>query len=101
MKVVNPNNTSHTLYIIPRTYTYASLTLELYNEETKVSELVDNEFSINDGILSIGFNFDFIEGQKFQIKISEESNIVYRGKLIATDQNTQNFKASNELYYYE
>ena len=38
---------------------------------------------------------------KFQIKITEESEVLYRGKLLVTTQATQTFKASNELYYYE
>lgn len=101
MKVVNPANTSHEIVIIPRQYTYTDLVLELYNEETQLSEIVTNTFSTEDGLLTVGFDYDFIDGQKFQIKITEESEVLYRGKLIATTQSTQTFKASNELYYYE
>ena len=101
MKVVNPNNTSHEIIIIPRQYTYTDLVLELYNEETQESETVTNTFQTVDGLLTIGFDYDFIDGQKFQIKITEDSDVLYRGKLFVTTQNTQTFKASNNLYYYE
>ena len=101
MKVVNPIDSSHQIVIIPRQYTYTILVLELYNEETQVKEIVTNTFSTLDGLLTINFDYNFIDGQKFQIKITEDSEVLYRGKLIVTTQNTQTFKASNELYYYE
>ena len=101
MKIVNPNNTSHLIVIIPRDYNYTTLVLNLYNEETQVNEIVDNEFMTVNGLLSIGFDYDFIEGQKFQIKITDNEVVIYRGKLIATSQDPQTFKASKDLYYYE
>lgn len=101
MKVVNPIDSSHQIVIIPRQYTYTILVLELYNEETQVKEIVANTFSTLDGLLTIGFDYNFIDGQKFQIKITEDSEVLYRGKLIVTTQNTQTFKASKDLYYYE
>lgn len=101
MKLVNPIDTSHLIAIIPRQYSYTDLVLELYNEETQVSEIVDNTFSTLDGLLTIAFDYDFIDGQKFQIKITEDTEVIYRGKMFVTTQSPQTFKASNELYYYE
>lgn len=101
MKVVNPNNTSHEIIIIPRHYLYDTLVLSLYNEETQVISTVANTHSTTDGLLYVSFDFYFIYGQKFQIKITEGADVLYRGKLFVTTQSAQTFKASNELYYYE
>lgn len=101
MNLVNPNDTSHLIVIIPRRYTYNDLSLELYNEETQVSETIIFTFTVINGFINIYFDYDFIDGQKFQIKITEENEVVYRGKLMVTSQNAQSFKASNELFYYE
>jgi len=101
MKVVNPNNTSHEIIIIPRQYSYSVLELSLYNEETQVTNIITNTHVTVDGLLYIFFDYDFIDGQKFQVKISEGSEVLYRGKLMVTSQNAQSFKASNELFYYE
>lgn len=101
MNVVKPINTAHQLKVIPRFYPMGLLIFSLYNEETKINEVIENLYIIENGYLILSFNYTFIEGQKFQIEIKENENVVYRGKLMATSQNTQNYKASNELYYYE
>ena len=95
MKVVNPANTNHTIIIIPRYYSYGSIVVS-FNNETITSTHV-----LNDGLLSVNFNYDFVEGDKFKIKIKDSGEVLYNGMLIATSQDPQTFKASKDLYYYE
>jgi len=99
MKVVNPNDSEHTLVLIPRYYPAGAITMSLFNETTQVSEDVDNTYVITDGNLFLTFEYTFTENQKFQIKL-EETEIVYRNKLISTSQNPQEYKLTNNLYYY-
>lgn len=101
MNIVNPTDTTHNLIVIPRYGSPTAIVFNLYNEETQVSEVVANTFSYLDGYLTVSFDYDFIDGQKFQIKLVDTSVVVYRGKLMATTQTPQTFKAANELYYYE
>ena len=96
MNVVNPNNTNHNLKIIPRFYPSGDLVFELDNDQ-----IIDNTYYFDGGYIYLTFELDILEGQKFQIKITENNEVVYRGKLIATSQDTQTFKASKDLYYYE
>ena len=42
-----------------------------------------------------------VNNERFKIKILEENKVIYRGKLIATTEETQNFLADNNEYYYE
>jgi len=100
MKVVNPNDTEHTLVLIPRYYPADAITMSLFNETTQTSENVDNSYTITDGNLFLTFEYTFTENQKFQIKLDEDAEIVYRGKLIATSQDPQDYKLTNNLYYY-
>lgn len=100
MNVVNPNNTTHNLKIIPRANNIGILIFELINEQTKEVFLPIFTALFEDGYLTLTFDFIFVENQKFQIKIFNDI-VFYRGKLMATSQDTQNFKASNEIYYYE
>ena len=100
MKVVNPNDTNHTIDLIPREYK-EDVILELYNETTREKTIVVNTSSTTDGIFSINFDFDFSEGDKFQIKISKDSDILYRGKIIATTQEPQEYKLTQGLFRYE
>lgn len=100
MKVVNPNNVNHTIDLIPRSYV-TPVILELYNEVTKVTTEVSNVSTLSDGILSLNFDFSFSENDKYQIKVSNGTEILYRGKLIATTQNPQDYKLTKDLYFYE
>jgi len=100
MKVVNPNETEHTIKLIPRFYPTDALVLNLYNEFTTISTDVDNIYIVTDGDLFITFDFDFENNSKYQIKITEADEVVYRGKLIATTQDPQEYKLTNNVYYY-
>ena len=100
MKVVNPDNVNHTIDLIPRSYV-TPVILELYNEVTKVNTEVSNISTLSDGILSLNFDFSFSENDKYQIKVSNGTEILYRGKLIATTQNPQKYKLTKDLYFYE
>ena len=101
MNVVNPNDTSHIIKFVPRYYSSDALVFSLYDETTQISEVVDNIYLTTNGITSLSFDYTFTENQKFRIKISDENGIVFRGKLLATSQTTQDFKLTNGLYFYE
>ena len=101
MKIVDPTDASHIILIIPRDYDYSTLVLQLYNEDSQVTSTVANTSSTLDGLLTVNFDYSFTEGQKFQIKITASGEVIYRGKLIATAQDPQSYKATNQLYYYE
>ena len=101
MKVVNPNDGSHTIQLIPRFYPFNSLVLELKDEQTKIAVIVTNTYIVSDGVMTINFDFDFTNKEKFEIKITENDNVVYRGKIIATTQESQDYKLTKDLYFYE
>jgi len=101
MKVVLPIDTTHLIALIPRYYTSDALVLELYNEVTQTKEIVPCIYIIQNGLMTITFDYDFIENDKFTIKISDSNGVIYRDKLISTSQTTQDFKSTKDLYYYE
>lgn len=101
MKVVNPNNTTHDIKLISRVYPVGALDLLLYNESTQVEKSVINTYIIQDGFLNLNFDFVFVEGEKFQLKITELTNVIYRGKLISTAEATQTYLNDNKEFYYE
>ena len=101
MKVVNPNNTNHDIQLISRVFPVGALDLLLYKESTQVEISVINTYIVQDGFLNLNFDFDFTEGEKYQIKITEDSSVIYRGKLIATAEDTQTYLNDNNEFYYE
>jgi len=101
MIVLNPNNVIHGFDFIPRFTPSDDLTLQLYNETLQTFQIIDNTYDFLDGIATITFDLVCTENQKFQVKISEGTQIIYRDKIFVTSQDTQAFKATKDHYYYE
>lgn len=100
MKVLNPNDTTHEIELIPRYYPLGALKLEFYNETTQEATNLTNIYVINDGIMTISFDLTVSEGEKHQFRLIDGYNIVYRGKIRVTSQETEDFKDTNNAYYY-
>jgi hypothetical protein len=100
MTVINPSTTTHTLNIVPRYYSDSALVVSLYNEATSVTTTPINTYNITNGKLNITFTFTFVENDRHQVKITEGSNVVYRGKTITTSQEPQDYSLTNGLYIY-
>jgi hypothetical protein len=101
MIVVNPENTEHSFKIIPRYYPTGDFKFDLYNEVTKKTEPIKHIFAVTDGIMTIDFEKEFTEKQKFQVKLYDDNQIIFRGKMISTSQDPQDFKQTDNLYRYE
>ena len=101
MKVVDFNDTNHSIKLIPRFYTVNSIDIELYNEATKETTTTTNAYTVTNGVLTYPFTHTFLNNDKYQFKLLDGTTIVYRGKLIATDQVPQDYKLTDGLYNYE
>ena len=101
MTVLNPNDATHDIKLIPRYYPTGALTFVTYNEVTQASNTIANTYVIVDGILTLSFTFTFEEDDNIQFQVSEVEEVVYRGKIFATTQTPQDYKQTNGLYYYE
>lgn len=108
MKVISPTDTTHNIKLIPRFYEIgANLTMNLYDESARVNQDVNiTTFTVVDRFVNVTFtdtefdDLDFYENGKYQIRITDvdSSEILYRGKMIATTQIPQDYKLSNNLY---
>ena len=101
MIVLNPTDTTHGFNFIPRFIPSDELILQLYNETLQTTQTIDNTYVYLDGIITMTFDLDCTESQKFQVKILEATEIIYRDKIFVTSQDTQAFKATKDHYYYE
>lgn len=103
MKVVDFNDSSHTISMIPRYDVSGDLNLYLYKE----SDETETTFSVvtytyTNGIMEITFTHTFTEDERYQLKVATSGGtIAYRGKLIATDQTPEDYILANDLYFYE
>jgi len=101
MKVVLPIIDNHTISFIPRFDTDNELVLSLKNEASGVSTDVVNTYSIVNEGTEINFTFVFKNKDRYQIRIKEGDEVVYRGKLICTDQVPQDYTIIKDVYIYE
>ena len=98
--VIDPSNSIHTLSVVPRFYPTNSLVVALYNETTNVTATPSATYVITNGKLNITFTFTFVENDRHQLKVTEGTEVVYRGKTLTTSQEPQEFKLTNGLYTY-
>ena len=102
MKVINPNNQINEIKLIPRFNDVEAFDLLLINETTKeeTTFFIDN-YTYEDGILFFDLDFATNEGDKYELKLSILNEVLYRGKIFATEQATQDFDLTKDLYIYE
>jgi hypothetical protein len=101
MIVLNPTDTTHGFNFIPRFIPSDELILQLYNETLQTTQTIDNTYVYLYGIITMTFDVVCTESQKFQLKILEGTEVIYRDKIFVTSQDTQAFKATKDHYYYE
>ena len=100
MKVVNTTDTSHSIRFIPRIYSLDGTTLQLTNEANKEVTDITHTIVGTESILTLLFDYDFTEGDRFQIKLYNDNYDLYRGRILATNQEVQEYDTTKEYYTY-
>lgn len=94
MIVLNPDNLTHNISFIPRSLPVGDVDLVIYNESTR-SEILNEArgWSSSSNIITIDIvPLTLTEGDRLSYKVSEGGVVLYRGKIFATSQTTQNYK---------
>lgn len=100
MKVVNPNSATHIIGIVPRYYGFEGAVLTLTNLAKDYESVVAHTELLVAGVLEITFDFTFEERDKYTFKLMEGTEVIYRGQLFATEQDTQDFDITVNYYSY-
>lgn len=100
MNLLNPNNTTHILKIIPRFYPVGDVSVELTNGVAGDTSLITVTPTISNGYMFLQFEKAFEENSSWQVKVTGENEIVYRGKIFVTGQSadTQNYKTTKDIF---
>jgi len=99
--IVNPNLTTHTIKLVPRFSTSNVLTLTVTDSTLGTStDLNPNYITGGDYKLALTFDYTFTDESSYQLKLTDSvtSEIVYRGLVLATTQNSQSYKLTDNLY---
>jgi hypothetical protein len=108
MKVIDYNNITHSIVLIPRFYEFStSIDLNILDEGKGVNQTVSiTDFATSNGYTTVNFtnaeftDISFYNNGKYQIKITYSDTVVYRGRMIATSQEIQDYKLTNGVYEY-
>ncbi len=100
MTVVNPNDTNHAIKIVPRFYPSDELSIVLRDEFTDIEYTPTTTYISEKRLTVLMFEHTFKESDSYQVTVKEGRDIIYRGILFATTQNTQDFKLTKDKYYY-
>lgn len=100
MKVLLPNNETHTIKLIPRYTPTGVLSLKLTKEGyNEITEQVPT-YTITNGVMSLTFDLVGVKQDRYVAELSKGSDIVSRFDLFFTDQNTQDFKLTKDTFIY-
>jgi hypothetical protein len=90
----------YALSIIPRYYPTGVVNLNIKDTTTGYDNTQEVSYSIVNGVLSFTFELETTNETRYQVTLSEGTEIVYRGIAIYTTQNTQEYLLTNDKYYF-
>lgn len=100
MKVLLPSLTTHTITTEPRFFPNLVLNMSVKNEYTGVVIDIIPSYVTAFGVTKFTFDLSGNEGDRFIVKITQGSDVVYRCKMFFTEQKPQDYKITKGLYNY-
>lgn len=90
----------YALSIIPRYYPTGVVNLNIKDTTTGYDNTQEVSYSVVNGVLSFTFELETTNETRYQVTLSEGTEIVYRGIAIYTTQDTQEYLLTNDKYYF-
>ena len=90
----------YALSIIPRYYPTGVVNLNIKDTTTGYDNTQEVGYSIVNGVLSFTFELETTNETRYQVTLSEGTEVVYRGIAIYTTQDTQEYLLTNDKYTF-
>lgn len=100
MKVLDPDNTTHNITFTPRFDPTGAFVLTLEKEGYDDAETVSNSYTQSNGYVTVTFDYEVVNNERYSIKITEDGDVIYRGKITVTNQETQEYSLTTNLVTY-
>lgn len=94
MQVVNPNDSQHTVALVPRRYPSGAITV------TMNGATVTNSYAVQDGKMALTFTRTFTDREKVKMEITQGAEVLYRGMVFATTQTPQDYRKTTGKYSF-
>ena len=97
MNILLPIDTAQDLIFIPR-FQAQTVKISLVNEFTEVKTDLELAATYSNGFMTVQMTHEFTEGDNFTYEVTDTSNnLMYRGKIFITEQDTQNYNLNQDL----
>tara|TARA_R110002126_G_scaffold43751_6_gene125418 strand:+ start:1555 stop:1863 length:309 start_codon:yes stop_codon:yes gene_type:complete len=102
MIIVNPNELNHTIKVIPRYEPCNVLNLSIKDSFKGIDTDMTPTYRYSKGKLSITFDYTFSDEGRYQVSLTDtvSNEVVYRGAFISTTQDTQEYKLTEDKFYF-
>ena len=93
MTIFRPADATQTVTIIPR-YDVATISVKLRNESKATAETFENvSTTYGNGYLTFNILKEVKEGENYEIELTDNETIIFRGKCFSTDEiDLENYK---------
>jgi len=85
MNILTTSTEAQILRVIPRVYA-SNVTVYIIDENTKVSNSYSVTTSLLNGYMEISLTLSLIEGRFYTLEVKDASNVLFRGRILCTDQ---------------
>lgn len=92
MNVINPNDTTHIIDVIPRFLPIGAVVFTLKNKIKDTETDITNTYMYANGYLTMSFDLDVLEDTTYVFKLVSDGRVIYRGSIFCTSQVPQDYK---------
>lgn len=72
---------------VPYRFFSSDIKLVLWNEIKETETIINLEVNEENGLMVIDFNHDFLDGETYEVKITDlQDKLIWRGKILSTTQ---------------
>jgi len=97
--IVNTDNTTHEIKVTPRFFPCTTIEMHIKDSFRDVVTVVSCDYREYNNLLYVTFDHSFNDESNYQIKITNsESEIVFRGEILSTTQDTQDYSLTHNKY---
>lgn len=97
---VNTNDTTHEVSVTPRYFPCNVIEAHILDSFKRTSSVHECNYLESNNLLVVSFDYNFTDESNYQIKIIDANTqeVIYRGEILSTTQDTQEYNVTNNRY---
>lgn len=83
MIIVNSDNGTNAVGLIPRFYPVSDINVEILKELNETKDIINTSYIISNGSMILSLDYVFEDGFRYEFKVKEGLDTVFVGKFLA------------------